>query len=48
MIGWLYRMIVGTFDGCYHKWDIIGEDTHEFFDKARCTKCGRVKWLDQL
>lgn len=51
MIGWLYRMIVGRFHRCSHRWDVVrqshgryvrgGGDVHTW--TLRCTACGEMK-----
>lgn len=53
MIGWLYRIIIGRFSQCEHKWSHAGE-LKEFGDRddglptrytilMRCDKCGDMK-----
>ena len=48
MIGWLYRLIVGSFTHCRHEWETLGKEiTDESYKKEiavmlRCKKCGDV------
>lgn len=53
MIGFLYRLIIGRFTQCQHKWSHAGE-LKEFADREddlptrftilmRCDKCGDMK-----
>lgn len=50
MIGWLYRLLVGSFSRCEHKWKTLdyAEITSDGVRVGRkyyleCTKCGEVK-----
>lgn len=53
MIGWLYRMILGRFDACEHKWATFSEINLSPRGRPekyagtiyglRCEKCGDIK-----
>jgi len=50
MLGFLYRIIVGSFHICDHEWDIYQEreisDGHKLIGVRfimRCNKCGNLK-----
>lgn len=52
MLGWLYRVIIGHFDKCSHKWKTIEEyslcDHRDHNIKfmgyiLRCDSCGNIK-----
>lgn len=53
MLGWLYRMIIGSFKGCQHKWVVIADIrlavpdkmdlTSGFQRDLQCEKCGNIK-----
>jgi hypothetical protein len=51
MIGWLWRMVIGRFTTCHHRWMVresitgnyvIGNGTRRFY-VLRCEKCGDMK-----
>lgn len=51
MIGWLYRMLIGSFYICHHKWEVLtkvfvvdkisGSKYVEY--NLQCEKCGDIK-----
>ncbi len=54
MIGWLYRLIVGTFKQCPHEWETIKQGhvitqgighTGRWYD-LRCKKCGKIHGIE--
>jgi hypothetical protein len=54
MLGWLYRMIIGRFSSCEHKWAKVatlsgkymhgGGECHRWI--MQCEKCGKVHTVD--
>lgn len=52
MLGWIWRVIVGHFDRCEHKWEIISEMETQSRERPgvtagqiyglRCEKCGDI------
>jgi hypothetical protein len=52
MLGWLWRVIVGRFNGCTHKWKLISETGVVPYEGAlpyyrkyvlQCEHCGNLK-----
>lgn len=51
MIGWFWKLLVGSFHSCQHEWKIVGECNvvddsgtkvaYKFYQQ--CTKCGDLK-----
>jgi len=46
MLGWLYRVIVGSFKICEHQWEVVNKGDILRFDNIKghyavyeCTKC---------
>lgn len=52
MIGWLYRLIIGDFQSCQHKWVILEKQQVSMLDAVwtrytlQCEKCGNLKVED--
>lgn len=53
MLGWLYRMIIGRFSRCEHKWETADTATLSGGHGARgvryilrCERCGDIKKRD--
>ena len=58
MIAWLYKIIVGNFTQCSHKWEIINDTPCEWRDEntgssknwhkytLQCEHCGDIKFVD--
>ena len=49
MIGWLYRIIIGRFTSCEHKWEILetrhlmtGPNRHITQHIQMCKHCGKL------
>lgn len=52
MIGWIYRLIVGSFSSCHHDFKIIKEGEEKDIKSGsvigyvyvlQCSKCGELK-----